>query len=89
MIACGCWPIPHGVSASTRTFPWTAEIPRALDRHDSAIASGRLQTTTVPVSIIFGRNDPNLNSDVAQHISGLFKTQICTWSSKPPIAAPQ
>jgi haloalkane dehalogenase len=27
----------------------------------------------VPVSIILGRNDPNLDSDVAQHISGLFK----------------
>ena len=37
------------------------------------IASGRLQTTTVPVSVIFGPNDPNLNPEVAQHISGLFK----------------
>ena len=27
----------------------------------------------MPVSIIFGRNDPNLNPDVAQHISSLFK----------------
>ena len=52
---------------------WTAEIPQALDRQDSTIASGRLQTTIVPVSIIFGRNDPNLDPDVAQHISGLFK----------------
>ena len=37
------------------------------------IASGRLQTTTVPVSVIFGRNDPNLNPDVAHHLSSLFK----------------
>jgi haloalkane dehalogenase len=56
---------------------WTADIPNALDRQDAAIATGRLQTCTTPVSVIFGRNDPNLNPDVAQHISGLFKhTQL-------------
>lgn len=27
----------------------------------------------MPVSVIFGRNDPNLNPDVAQHISSLFR----------------
>ena len=52
---------------------WTASIPQALERQDSMIASGRLQTTTVPVSVIFGPDDPNLNPEVAQHISGLFK----------------
>ncbi len=52
---------------------WTADIPQALDRQDAMIASGRLQTTTVPVSVIFGRNDPNLNPDVAHHLSSLFK----------------
>jgi pimeloyl-ACP methyl ester carboxylesterase len=51
---------------------WTAIIPRALDRQDSTIASGRMQTTSVPVSVIFGRNDPNLDAEVAEHISGLF-----------------
>ena len=51
---------------------WTADIPQALDRQDAMIASGRLQTTAVPVSVIFGR-DPNLNPDVAHHLSSLFK----------------
>jgi len=52
---------------------WTADIPHALDRQDSIITTGRLQTTTVPVSVIFGRNDPNLNPDVAHHVSSLFR----------------
>jgi haloalkane dehalogenase len=52
---------------------WTADIPNALDRQDAAIASGRLHDFTVPVSVIFGCNDPYLNPDVAQHISGLTK----------------
>jgi haloalkane dehalogenase len=51
---------------------WTADIPNALDRQDAMIASGRLRATAVPVSVIFGRDDPNLNPDVAHHISGLF-----------------
>jgi pimeloyl-ACP methyl ester carboxylesterase len=51
---------------------WTADIPRALDRQDATIASGKLRTATVPVSVIFGRDDPNLNPDVAHHISSLF-----------------
>ena len=56
---------------------WTADIPSALDRQDAAIASGRLHSVTAPVSVIFGRNDPNLNPDVARHIIGLFKrTQL-------------
>jgi haloalkane dehalogenase len=53
---------------------WTADIPDALDRQDAVIASGALQTTSVPALVIFGRDDPNLNPDVAQHISDLFKT---------------
>jgi haloalkane dehalogenase len=52
---------------------WTADIPQALDRQDATIASGKLRATSVPVSVIFGRDDPNLNPDVAQHISRLFK----------------
>jgi pimeloyl-ACP methyl ester carboxylesterase len=56
---------------------WTADIASALDRQDAAIASGRLHGVTLPVSVIFGRNDPNLNPGVAQHISGLFaNTQL-------------
>jgi pimeloyl-ACP methyl ester carboxylesterase len=51
---------------------WTADIPHALDRQDATIASGRLRTATVPVSVVFGRDDPNLNPDVAHHISSLF-----------------
>jgi haloalkane dehalogenase len=53
---------------------WTADIPDALDRQDAVIASGVLQTTSVPALVIFGRDDPNLNPEVAQHISELFKT---------------
>jgi pimeloyl-ACP methyl ester carboxylesterase len=52
---------------------WTADIPQALDRQDAMIASGTLQTITVAVFVIFGRDDPNLKPNVAQHISGLFK----------------
>jgi pimeloyl-ACP methyl ester carboxylesterase len=51
---------------------WTADIPRALDHQDTMIATGRLRATTVPVSVIFGRDDPNLNPDVAHHIHRLF-----------------
>jgi haloalkane dehalogenase len=51
---------------------WTADLPHALDRQDDTVASGRLQSIAVPVSVIFGRGDPNLNPEVAQHISCLF-----------------
>jgi haloalkane dehalogenase len=53
---------------------WTADIPQALDRQDSVIASGRLQTIAASAAVIFGRDDPNLNPDVARHVSSLFKT---------------
>lgn len=53
---------------------WTGGLPAALDRQDAVIASARLQTVQPPVSVIFGRNDPNLTPDVAQHICGLFTT---------------
>jgi haloalkane dehalogenase len=52
---------------------WTADIPHALDRQDAMIASGQLRATPAPVSVIFGRDDPNLNPDVAQHIGRLFE----------------
>jgi pimeloyl-ACP methyl ester carboxylesterase len=52
---------------------WTADIPHALDRQDAVIASGQLSATPAPVSVIFGRDDPNLNPDVAQHIGRLFE----------------
>ena len=51
---------------------WTGDLPAALDRQDAVIASARLQTVQVPVSVIFGRDDPNLTPDVAQHICALF-----------------
>jgi haloalkane dehalogenase len=50
----------------------TGDLPAALDRQDAVIASARLRTVEVPVSVIFGRDDPNLTPDVAQHICGLF-----------------
>lgn len=53
---------------------WTGGLPAALDRQDAVIASTLLQTVQVPVSVIFGRDDPNLTPDVAQHICGLFTT---------------
>jgi pimeloyl-ACP methyl ester carboxylesterase len=37
------------------------------------IASSQLRATRAPVSVIFGRDDPNLNPDVAQHICRLFE----------------
>ena len=51
---------------------WTGALPAALDRQDAVIASARLQTVHVPVSVIFGRDDPNLTPDVAQHICAQF-----------------
>jgi pimeloyl-ACP methyl ester carboxylesterase len=51
---------------------WTSGLPAALDRQDAVIASGRLHTVQVPVSVIFGRDDPNLTPTVAQHICALF-----------------
>lgn len=51
---------------------WTGGLPAALDRQDAVIASGRLQTVDVPVSVIFGRDDPNLTPGVAEHICDLF-----------------
>jgi haloalkane dehalogenase len=51
---------------------WTGGLPAALDRQDAVIASARLQTVQVPVTVIFGRDDPNLTPDVAQHICALF-----------------
>ena len=48
-----------------------AIFPQALDRQDTAIASGRLQTITAPVLVTFGR-DPNLNPEVARQSAGLF-----------------
>jgi haloalkane dehalogenase len=51
---------------------WTGDLPAALDRQDAEIASARLQTIKAPVSVIFGRDDPNLTPDVAQHICELF-----------------
>ena len=51
---------------------WTGDLPAALDRQDAEIASARLQTIQAPVSVIFGRDDPNLTPAVAQHICALF-----------------
>jgi haloalkane dehalogenase len=51
---------------------WTGDLPAALDRQVAEIASARLQTIKAPVSVIFGRDDPNLTPDVAQHICELF-----------------
>jgi pimeloyl-ACP methyl ester carboxylesterase len=51
---------------------WTGALPAALDRQDAVIASAQLQTLQVPVSVIFGRDDPNLTPAVAQHICALF-----------------
>ncbi|OBI80438.1 alpha/beta fold hydrolase [Mycobacterium sp. 1245805.9] len=51
---------------------WTGGLPAALDRQDAVIASARLRAVQVPVSVIFGRDDPNLTPDVAQHICAQF-----------------
>jgi len=51
---------------------WTADLPSALTHQDTTIASGAFQNTQLPVSVIFGRDDPHLNPHVAQHLSGLF-----------------
>lgn len=51
---------------------WTADLPAALDWQDAVVARARLKTVEVPVSVIFGRDDPYLTTVVAQRICTLF-----------------
>jgi haloalkane dehalogenase len=51
---------------------WTAGLPDSLDQQDALIASGTLRDLRVPVSIVFGEDDPYLNPSVAAELAELF-----------------
>ena len=51
---------------------WTGDLPRALQAQDNAIATGKLRALPVPVSVMFGADDPYLNPDLARHLAELF-----------------
>jgi haloalkane dehalogenase len=58
--------------ALTAIRAWTGDLFRDLAEQDRQIAAGNLARLTVPVTVAFGRLDPYLNPEVAQHIAGLF-----------------
>jgi haloalkane dehalogenase len=51
---------------------WTGDLSPDLANHDRQITAGNLARLPVPVTIAFGRLDPYLNPEVAQHLTGLF-----------------
>lgn len=51
---------------------WTGRLFKDVALQNEAIASGSLSKLSVPVDIVFGANDPYLNSGVAEHLAGLF-----------------
>jgi len=58
--------------ALTAIRAWTRDLFPDLAHQDRQIAAGNLAQLPVPVTIAFGRLDPYLNPDVAQHIATLF-----------------
>jgi pimeloyl-ACP methyl ester carboxylesterase len=52
---------------------WTAALFGALDAQDAVVAEGRLAALDIPVTLLFGSQDPYLNPDVAAHLAGLFQ----------------
>ncbi len=51
---------------------WTAALSPSLDRHDARIAAGDLAALDLPVTLVFGADDPYLNPDLARHLAGLL-----------------
>jgi haloalkane dehalogenase len=56
---------------------WTAGWLPSLDEQDALVSSGALGRLEVPVSVIFGEKDRNLNPSLAAEISALFKHAPC------------
>ena len=53
---------------------WTAALFPALADQDAAIAGGRLAALDVPVTLVFGADDPYLNPSLARHLASLFSS---------------
>jgi len=51
---------------------WTAALFTELDRQDTRIATRRLATLDIPVTLVFGDNDEYLSPDLARHLAGYF-----------------
>jgi 2-hydroxy-6-oxonona-2,4-dienedioate hydrolase len=51
---------------------WTRDLFPDLANQDRQIAAGNIARLPVPVTVAFGRLDPYLNPEVAQHLAGLF-----------------
>ncbi|MEW1778396.1 alpha/beta hydrolase [Streptomyces sp. NPDC086777] len=51
---------------------WTARLFTDLAITSELVATGKTGDLQIPVDIIFGANDPYLNSGVAEHLAGLF-----------------
>jgi haloalkane dehalogenase len=52
---------------------WCALLHDSLDEEDALIDTGALHRIEVPVSVIFGRDDPYLNASLAAEIAALFE----------------
>jgi haloalkane dehalogenase len=52
---------------------WTAALFPALAEQDATIASGKLATLDVPVTLIYGARDTYLNAGLARHLATLFR----------------
>jgi pimeloyl-ACP methyl ester carboxylesterase len=63
----------HQPDAITAVRAWCAELPDALDQHDTLVKTAVLTRLEVPVSIIWGREDRYLNPSLADEIAALFE----------------
>jgi haloalkane dehalogenase len=61
---------PDALSAIRR---WTAALFTDLDQQDTRIATHRLATLDIPVTLVFGENDVYLSPDLAHHLAGYFR----------------
>ncbi|SEP04713.1 alpha/beta fold hydrolase [Actinacidiphila rubida] len=51
---------------------WTARLLRDVATTSELVASGKTQDLHVPVDVIFGKQDPYLNTGVAEHLASIF-----------------
>jgi pimeloyl-ACP methyl ester carboxylesterase len=62
----------HQPDAVASIRAWCAGLRPALNHQDELVHSGALRDLRVPVSIIWGTNDPSLSSSLAHEIASLF-----------------
>ena len=51
---------------------WTGALFADLEQQDERIATRQLANLDIPVTLVFGANDPCLNPDLARYLAGLF-----------------